>query len=105
MSKPSVEETFLSVNGFDDIAVEQKFGKELSDLSPVKTTRALVFVLKRRDGSSDADAFRAVMEMGLGDLNECFSDGEAAPEILADLGESPGKALSGDETNGGPTSS
>lgn len=106
--KPTVEDTVRSVTGFDDIAVERMFGKELTDLSPVRLTRALVFVLKRRDGMNDADAFRACMEMGIGEVDGEFADDESVESIVSDLasgGGDQGKAPSVAAPKPGPTSS
>ena len=104
--KPTVEDVYRSISGFDDIAIESMFRKELADLSPVKTTRALVFTLKRREGLDDAAAFKAVMDMGLGDLNDTFADGDQEqPGIIADLADGPGKAATSDAPSGGPGSS
>lgn len=74
--KPSADEVTESLNGFDEIAIEQAFGKPLTDLSDTMAARALVFVLKRRDGLSDKDARREVMQMTLGVVMDSFGEGE-----------------------------
>jgi hypothetical protein len=104
MSRQSVEETFRSLNGFDEIAIENVFRKPIGDLDASKTARALVFTLKRRDGLADNDAFRGCMEMTLGDIDGYFSDSEQADTAPGLSLDGSGKALSGNEMNGGPTS-
>jgi hypothetical protein len=70
--KQSVDEIAGSLTGFDEIAIQQMFRGDMSDLSPTMTARALVFVLKRREGLSDKDAYSAVMHLPLGEVNDSF---------------------------------
>jgi hypothetical protein len=71
-ARPRIEEMVGSLNGWDEIAIEQKFGKGLADLSATLTARACAFVLKRREGMNDLDAFRAVMDMTILAVNNMF---------------------------------
>lgn len=89
-----------SLTGYDEIAIEQSWGKTLQVLASdhvTKFQRALVFVHQRREGLSDADAKKACMEMGLGEVQGYFADD---PEDIDD--EEPetdaGKDASSDET-------
>lgn len=65
-----------SINGFDQIAIRQVFRERLDQLASDSTMfmRALLFVLERRGGRSDPDAFRDVMTMPLDDVVERFAD-------------------------------
>lgn len=75
-----VMETVKSLTGFDEIAVAQVFGKEFTDLSATGTARAALFVLLRRKGSSDSEAYRTAMGVSLGRLDGLFvKDDEDAP--------------------------
>ncbi len=71
---PSVEEVVKSLTGFDEIAIEQKFREDFTSLSPTMTTRALVFILEKRAGAEDKDAYRTSMNMPLGDIQGRFSE-------------------------------
>lgn len=75
-AKPTAEDAFNSLTGFDEIAIEKRFG--LSDYTTIesqsgKWMRAMVFVLKRREGLNDLDAYNAAMSMSLGELNDQFA--------------------------------
>ena len=72
--KPSADEVTESLNGFDEIAIEKAFGKPLTELSDTMAARALVFVLRRRDGMDDKDARREVMQMALGVVMDSFAE-------------------------------
>lgn len=74
-----MSEVMESLNGFDEIAIEQAFGAPITDLLETKPTtgaRALLFVIRRRDGMKDNEARKAVMEMRLGDVQGYFVDDE-----------------------------
>lgn len=106
MSKPTVEETMDSITGFDEVAVERAFGKELLELSATMVTRALVFVLERKlNGNDNTAAFNVAMNLGMRELNDRFEEPAKEGNILTDVeGGEPGKAPSGDEMSAGPTS-
>jgi hypothetical protein len=66
-----------SVTGFDEMSVSQHFGKPLSDLQLTDASmwgRALVFVLKRREGLDDDDARNAALGMTIKDISDSFGD-------------------------------
>lgn len=77
-------EVMESMTGFDEIAVAQKFGGEILSLAESRQTafmRALVFVIKRREGLKDADAYRAAQELTLKETQEFFAlDDEVMPD-------------------------
>lgn len=73
----TAEEAFDSLTGFDEIAIEKAFGQDVMVLAEDKQltfTRALLFILRRRDGMSDAEAKTAVMNMPVGDVLDAFDE-------------------------------
>lgn len=69
-----------SLTGFDEIAITQRFGRPVTDLFNDDFSmwmRALVFVLKRRDGLNDEEAWNAALGMALGAVSEYFADASA----------------------------
>lgn len=85
----TADEFFLSLNGFDEIAIARAFGQDISDMvnqeqpdraRPFMFIRALVFVHKRRTSEpkiKDAQAFDQAMRMPQAELQEYFADDEA----------------------------
>lgn len=76
-SKPSVEETFQSLTGFDELAIKDKFGIENpadAETRPIIWTRALVFVLFKRAGQTTQAAYQTAMEVPVGELDSHFAD-------------------------------
>ena len=72
-----------SLSGFDQIAIRQTFRERLDQLAADGTMfmRALLFVLERREGMADPDAFRLVMNLPLEDVVSRFKgDGDGEPE-------------------------
>lgn len=95
----TAEEAFDSLTGFDELAIAAQFGRtvtQLAEQDPTMFGRALVFVVKRRDGASDGEAKDAAFEMTLKDLNENFfatpSDDESGKDKQPE--ESPATSLS-----------
>jgi hypothetical protein len=78
--KHRASDVVRSLDGFDEIAIEQKFHAEVSALSELKTMRALVFVIKRREGKSDQTAFAEVMKMSIGQVGDVFESEEIDDE-------------------------
>lgn len=82
----TAEEFLESLNGFDEIAISQRFGKTVTALAnegdQMTLARALVFVAKRRDGLNDGDSYQACMTLTLREVNEYFAvePDEAMPE-------------------------
>lgn len=74
-----------SINGFEQIAIRGVFRERLDQLAadPVMFMRALLFVLAKRDGAGDGDAYRQVMTLPLDEVVERFKDvdpGDVDPE-------------------------
>lgn len=88
VERPSVEEVMGSLNGYDEIAVEQRFG-DLGQLSGMRIVRALQFIRIRRGGRSDIDAHREAMLLTLGELKELFAD--ETPEAAQESEDPEGK--------------
>lgn len=88
--KHTVAEVFDSVTGFEEIAVATHFGHTMEDLGSNDSRmfgRALVFVVKRRDGLDDAAAREAALAMPFKELNEDFFAPDSKEE--AGKGEQP----------------
>lgn len=87
-SQQTADEMFLSLNGFDEIAIAKSFGSQLHTLhpeaggSPFLYLRALAFVDLRRQDVSDRDAYKRAMELSVSDANDYFAD--ADPELDPD---------------------
>lgn len=85
MSNPTPKEVSESLTGFDEIAVKQKFGAPPTTLAQEDQTqfmRALVFVLRRRDGKTDPEAFHLAQTMTIGELAEAFSLEDAEADFV-----------------------
>lgn len=90
MTQPStdqmtLEEATESLTGFDEVAIEKLWGDDITTLLTTKVTRAMravVFVLKRREGLNDKEAHAAAMALTLGEVGEYFADepDEVMPE-------------------------
>ena len=66
-----------SVTGFDEMSVTQHFGTPLAELMDSDASmwgRALVFVIKRREGLNDDDARNAVLGMTIKEVAAHFED-------------------------------
>jgi hypothetical protein len=75
-AKIDMEALSRSLTGFDEIAICNKFHREFTDLPGTRQARALLFISKKREGMTDADAFKLVMDLPLGEL-EGFFDTES----------------------------
>lgn len=80
----TAEQAFESCNGFDEIAIKQRFGMaaaHLPNADPNQFLRAMVFVEERRRGLTDGDAWQACQAMTLGEAFNYFQpepdDGDA----------------------------
>lgn len=75
VSSKTPSEAAKSINGFDEIAIAAHFGARLTTLQEdaYSFLRALVFVDKRRDGLKDNEAYKAAMEVTIGELGEYFA--------------------------------
>ncbi len=99
-----------SFTGYDEIAISQQFGVNVSALQESKNNtmlyRVAYFVLARRDGLNDADARKTAMDSPLGYIvNDYFADEdeEIDPEE-PDTDSGKGDSLSSDEPTNSPGS-
>lgn len=76
MTEPTMtaEEISESLTGFDEIAITKAFHTPLHQLEGTLPARALVFVLKRRAGLTDGEAYKASMELSQSSLMEQFGE-------------------------------
>lgn len=89
--KVDVEETELvnaekvarSLTGFDELAVQQAFKVPFEQLQGTFGARALLFVLKTREGLKAKDAHAFVMNMTVDDLNGVFEPSGAVEDVEA----------------------
>lgn len=71
----NIEETMESLTGYDEIAIAKTFDMEWGELAkkkPSMFTRALLFVLRRREGLTDAQAKEAALSLTIGAVNDLF---------------------------------
>lgn len=79
-----------SLNGYEEIAIEKAFGFSLDNLedNAMRGIRALVFVLRRRDGLDHKAAHRAAMELTIGQLMDMFDLEDLEDQAVTDpMGE------------------
>jgi hypothetical protein len=84
-STETADDFFLSLNGFDEIAVSKAFGVDISELreTPFRFLRALIFIHQRREaGAKDAEAYKTAMGMTVAAVGEYFPDGEDDADAL-----------------------
>lgn len=73
-AKPTLMECRKSLTGYDKIAIAQAFGSHLEELADGLILNAFAFILKRRDGLSDAEAKKAALNMTDDEIEGLFSD-------------------------------
>lgn len=81
-----------SLTGFDEIAIKQRFGTPvglLGQQDPTQYMRALAFVIYRRDGKPDAEAYQMAQDARIGDLNDMFASPKKKDDPESDFGEQP----------------
>lgn len=71
--RPGILELRESLTGFDDIAIQNHFGK-VQDLGANMHTRTLGFVQLRRLGDDDRSAHMKIMAMSIGAVEAMFRD-------------------------------
>lgn len=77
--KLTVTEMTESLTGFDEIAIQRQFGKELADLSGTMISRAMVCIaISRANGHDIKAAYNESMGMTLKTMQDFF-----APEVEA----------------------
>jgi len=95
-------EIFEDLSGFDEIAIRQKFGEDVTKLrkQPFMFMRSLAFIdQRRRLGLNDKNAYEAVMRMPVSELQDYFPDDDEPDEIDPDEPVTDkGKDESGRET-------
>lgn len=85
---PTMDEFSETLSGFDEIAIEKAFKTDdWTKLPPMKLLRALKFVMIRREGVPDADAYDQVQGLALGEVNGSFAEEISDEQLdrLADL--------------------
>ena len=83
----TAEEVFDSLTGFDEIAIAHHFGSTVADLAENDTSmfgRALVFIVKRREGATDDEARNAALGMTMREYNNDFFAEKSAEEAGKD---------------------
>lgn len=97
-TKITANEMVQSLTGFDELAIEKHMGIDPyadGERKPMAVMRAMVFVLRRREGASDQEARQAAMEMPMGVLKDTFAEEEPEeldpenPETPAGEGSAP----------------
>lgn len=76
-AKPTATEVMLSLTGYDEIAIEQAFGDDISRIASTsvgKFGRALAFVLARRGGMKDSDAKKHILGLTRAEVDDLFAD-------------------------------
>ncbi len=71
----SFSDTLASLDGFEEDEIYERFGDAvggLMDVSLSKASRALLFILQRRQGIKGGDAYKAAMSKRLSDVNAIF---------------------------------
>lgn len=67
-----------TLTGFDEIAIAQRFGRTITEMTMAAdfsmSTRALIFVAKRREGATDDEAWNGAMELPMGEVHSFFAD-------------------------------
>lgn len=73
----TAEQVFDSVTGFDEIAISTHFGRTVQELAEKDASmfgRALVFVVKRREGLADDEARNAALGLTFGEFQAFFAE-------------------------------
>lgn len=81
-----------SFTGWDEMAIEQMFRRSFARMGEsTLSLRSVDFVVRRRAGAADKDAYRACMAMTYGELIQRYQ-GEPEPEAVVGEEDSPGEA-------------
>lgn len=95
----TLEELAESLNGWEELAVQQKFGFQIDDFEEQGTLgiRALAFVEFKREGAKDPAAYKSAMDLTLRELIDRYpemKDDDEVPDPMATLeleDDGPGK--------------
>lgn len=71
-----LEETLMSINGFEEIAISKAFGERLARMHETMACRAALFVLDIRAGQKPKDAYHSAMLLTLGDIESRINVGD-----------------------------
>lgn len=77
------DEVYFTLTGFEEQAISKEFAESpliLSRQDRLRWLRAMAFVVMKRDGQKDKDAFKAAMEMPLGEIVKFFNQAEQSDE-------------------------
>lgn len=71
----TTEQILDSLTGHDEMGIAGQFGRTIGDLipEPGMYRRALIFVVKRREGLNEDDARNAALDMRMKDVLEFFA--------------------------------
>lgn len=85
-----------SIDGWEEIAIRQKFGFNIDDLENQGSIgiRAIAFVELKREGQKDAAAHKAVMDLTMRELIDRYPEMETAADGVPD----PMAAIDGDDS-------
>lgn len=96
-NRPFAKESVESLTGFDEIAIGNYFRGDFAEvMNSSKSTRALIFIMKKREGMTDPDAFQFAMNLPYGVAGKFFRStedevmepGEALPPVSTENGQS-----------------
>lgn len=92
----TTDEILDSLTGHEEMWIADQFSRTIGELipEPGMYRRALIFILKRREGVTDDDARNAVLDMKLKDVLEFFPavTGEGEPDAeVVEVVEEAGK--------------
>lgn len=93
--KPTGQQVVESLNGFEQWAIQSVFHAPMNQIDDTMIGRALLFILKKREGMQTDDAFKFAMNLPYIEVQDHFSPVED---------EQPGEAPGGDGKPPTPTS-
>jgi hypothetical protein len=99
-TKQTTDEVLDSLTGHEETWIADQFGRPIGELipQPGMYRRALIFVLKRREGVVDDDARNAAMDMQMKDVLDYFPSEASSDSEAADAVEESGKDEPPDES-------
>jgi hypothetical protein len=65
-----------TLTGFDELAIKKFFRDTFENLDGMLAPRSLIFVLFRREGNTDGDAYTRSMNLTIGQVDTYFVTGE-----------------------------
>jgi hypothetical protein len=89
-SKEKADEIIGSFTGFDEVAIENFFGKDFARLNATMTMRSMAFIqFRREEGMTDPDAFKRCMQMPLREVRD-YLGADLEPENGEDKSDDSG---------------